>query len=333
MFKGSGNGDSDDETSLATRAAWLYYVGGHRQEDVAARLGVSRIKVNRLIAQAHREGLVRVFIEGTPAECVRLEDEIGRQFGLSTCSVAPDVGDPLEEGLPLHTLGVAAARWLQRRLEDPQLAVVGVGHGRTLAAVVERLPRIARPDLRFVSLLGSLNRKAAANPFDVIQRLAERTGAEGYFLPVPFFADTIEDKAVFGAQRAVRTALELAARVDLVVMGIGEVTPDARMVRDAMMTEAEFVELRRMGAVGEVLGTYVDLAGRPVDADLNRRVLAVPIETLRGREVVAVSGGAGKVEAIVGVLRTGFVTGLVTDEATAAQIVKVARRSGPRTGR
>lgn len=332
MFKSSGNGAVDDETSLATRAAWLYYVGGHRQEDIALRLGVSRIKVNRLIALAHREGLVRVFVEGTPAECVRLEDELGRLFGLSMCSVAPDVGDPLEEGLPLHTLGVAAARWLQRRLEDPELAVVGVGHGRTLAAVVERLPRIARPDLRFVSLLGSLNRKAAANPFDVIQRLAERTGAEGYFLPVPFFADTIEDKAVLGAQRAVRTALDLATRVDLVVMGIGEVTPNARMVRDGMMTETEFTELRRLGAVGEALGTYVDLAGRPVDADLNRRLLAVPIDILRGREVIAVSGGAGKVEAIVGVLRTGLVTGLVTDEPTAAQIVTLAQRP-KRSGR
>ena len=57
-----------DELSLATRAAWLSYVGKHTQEEIAGRLGVSRIKVNRLIGQAVRAGLVHVFVEGTAAE-------------------------------------------------------------------------------------------------------------------------------------------------------------------------------------------------------------------------------------------------------------------------
>ena len=54
----------DPELSLASRAAWLSYIGGFRQEDIATRLGISRVKVNRLIALAHRQGLIRVFVEG-----------------------------------------------------------------------------------------------------------------------------------------------------------------------------------------------------------------------------------------------------------------------------
>ena len=71
-----------DELSLATRAAWLSYVGGYTQEEIAGRLGVSRIKVNRLIAQAVRAGLVHVFVEGTAAECIALEEAIAARWGL-----------------------------------------------------------------------------------------------------------------------------------------------------------------------------------------------------------------------------------------------------------
>ena len=82
-----------DELSLATRAAWLSYVGNQTQEEIAGRLGVSRVKVNRLIGQAVRAGLVHVFVEGTAAECIALEERIAGRWGLEFCTVAPAVED------------------------------------------------------------------------------------------------------------------------------------------------------------------------------------------------------------------------------------------------
>ena len=103
-----------DELSLATRAAWLSYVGKHTQEEIAGRLGVSRIKVNRLIGQAVRAGLVHVFVEGTAAECIALEEAIAARWGLEFCTVAPG-GD--DNPLPLAALGPAGGHWLLRVLE------------------------------------------------------------------------------------------------------------------------------------------------------------------------------------------------------------------------
>ena len=88
--------------------------------------------------------------------------------------------------------------------------MIGVGHGRTLAAVVEQLPQTPAPGVKFVSLLGGLTRKFAANPFDVIHRLAERTGAEAYLLPVPVFANSVADSV--GADEAIRHRRCLRAR-------------------------------------------------------------------------------------------------------------------------
>ena len=308
----------DPELSLASRAAWLSYVGGFRQEDIATRLGISRIKVNRLIALAHRQGFIRVFVEGNALECVALEDQISERFGLSLCQVVPSIGD---DELPLDALGSGGARFLLRALERPELEVIGIGHGRTLAATVDRLPRLPRTHARFVSLLGCLTRNAAANPFDVIHRLAEKVAAEAYFMPVPFFADSVADRQVLMAQKSLTDVLALAQRAQLHVVGIGEVGARAHLLETGMITPDEFAELSRAGAVGEVLGHFLGADGSLVDAPLNQRALSLELDDLRGKEVVAIAGGHGKARAIAAVLSSGVVTGLITDEATARRIV------------
>ena len=319
MFRGGQGEEVDPEAGLAARAAWLSYVGGYTQGDIAERLHVSRVKVNRLIAKAHRHGMVRVFVEGTAADCVALEDALVRRHGLRFAVVAHNLDDG---DLPLLTLGNAGSRYLHSLLEDAgSEKVISVGHGRTLAAVVDSLPRVPRPGVRFVSLLGGLVRNAVANPFDIIRRLGERTGGESYFMPAPFVADSVADKAVLMRQRSLRDAFELAGRAELCLVGIGEVGDNAFMRLSGMVSDEDFRRLREAGAVGEVLGQFLDRDGRPLDDDINRRSIGLGLEDLRGKEVVAVAGGRGKVAAIDAVLRTGVVTGLITDEATARGIV------------
>jgi DNA-binding transcriptional regulator LsrR (DeoR family) len=129
-----------------------------------------------------------------------------------------------------------------------------------------------------VSLLGSLTRHAAANPFDVIHSLTEITGAESYFVPAPFFADSLEDKHVLLAQKSLKDVFALARAAALHVVGIGEVGPRAHLLSTGMITNEEFRELERAGAVGEVLGRFVDAAGRPVKAGINERAVAIRLE-------------------------------------------------------
>ena len=333
MFSAKAS-EAHPDVSLASRAAWLSYVGGYRQEDIAALLGVSRVKVTRLIGLAHREGLIRVFVEGGVGECMALEDQVKARFGLAFCSVAPDLG---EVGLPLRALASAGARFLLSRFDDDGVKLIGIGHGRTLAAVVDALPNLAGPslageDLRFVSLLGGLTRNAAAYPFDVIHSLARKTGGESYFMPVPFFANSVEDRAVLLAQKGVQDVLALAQAADLYVLGIGEVGPEAHMLQSGMITAAELAEVNAAGAVGEILGQFLDAVGRPVAASLNGRALSLGLEDLKGKSVVAVAGGEAKAAAIAAALRSGVLTGLVTDEATAEGLVAEGQEATTQVG-
>ena len=315
---------ADQDVSLAARAAWLSYIGGHTQSEIAARLRVSPGKAHRLIAQAHDLGLVKVFIEGAPDECLELEAEIARHFSLDNCIVAPSLTDDAEQNPPadFKAVGAASARFLHTLIEQSGPLMIGVGKGRSLSAMVENLPTLDRPDLKFVSVSGSLTRNLAANPFDVVHKLVECTGGEGYFLPVPYIAASVEEKELLLAQRSVQDLLALARKADLFVVGIGTVEGDAHVRQVGMVTKDEWQELRALGAVGDVMGRFVDADGVAVASEVNEHSLGLTVDDLQGRRVVAVVGGATKGDAVMAALKTGVITDVVLGETAARHVVE-----------
>ena len=309
---------TDPEDSLAIRAAWLHYAGGLTQAAVAKRLGLPSVKAHRLIARAVAAGVVKVTIDGEIVECAALEDQLCTRYGLDFCEVAPDLG---EEDLPLRALGLAGAAFLRREIERGDTPVIGLGHGRTLAAAIQEMPRIDANGIRFVSLLGGLTRHYAANPHDVMHRLAAKTGAQAYVLPVPFFANSAEDRAVLLAQPGVREIFDMSGGAGLKLVGIGTADSGAQLVASGMIEPREIDEINAAGGAGEMLGHFFDAQGGVLETTLTARTLSVELNTRDDSRIVAIAGGAEKVGAVRAVLRSGWLRGLITDEATARAIV------------
>jgi DNA-binding transcriptional regulator LsrR (DeoR family) len=308
----------DDEHSMAIRAAWLYYIGGLRQTEVAKRLGVPSVKAHRLIQKVVAEGAVKVSIEGDIVECIELENQLSERFGLETCNVAPDLE---EEGLPLRTLALAGAARIQQWLESDDELTIGIGHGRTLAEAVRTMPSMTTKGLRFVSLLGGLTRNFAANPHDVMHLLAEKTGAQAYVMPVPFFANTADDREVLLSQRGVAEIFDMAEAAPLKIVGIGSVETETQLVTSGMIEPDEIAQISKAGAKGEMLGHFFDKEGTPIETTLTARTLAVSLDAASESRVIALAGGPSKVDAISAVLRSGRLSGLITDERTARALL------------
>lgn len=308
-------GGIDPERSLVIRAAWLHYAGGLTQAAVAKRLGLPSVKTHRLIARAVADGVVKVSIDGEIVECAMLEDRLCAIYGLEYCEVAPDLG---EEGIPLRALGLSGAGFLRREIERGQHRVIGLGHGRTMAAAVHQLPRFDAGGTGFVSLLGGLTRHYTANPHDVMHRLAEKTGAAAHVLPVPFFANSEQDRAVLLAQPGVREIFDMANGATLKFAGLGTADAGAQLVASGMIEAAEIAEINAAGGVGEILGHFFDRRGRVLETRLSSRTLSADLD---GR-IVAIAGGADKIAAIRAVLGSGRLSGLITDEATARALAE-----------
>lgn len=316
MFKPSV---PEEDIELAARAVWLSYVGGYNQAAIADRLGVSRIKVHRLISLAHELGLVKVHIEHQLAELAALEEQLINRYRLTSCIVVPALGtgDGATD-TDLTALGMAGARFLRRQMAAGAGKVIGIGWGRTLAAVADQMRRASNDrQHRFVALIGSLTRQSAANPYDVIHRLVDGTGSQGYYLPVPYIADTLADKQVLTSQKSVQDILALAARCDVCLVGIGQCSEKAFLPSLGLITAAEFAELRAAGAVGDLIGKFFDHRGRLVDSEINQRSIGIGLDQLGACRAVAVAGGADKTAAIRAALASGVLAGLITDETVA----------------
>ena len=58
----SENRENERFLQLQIQAAWLYYMKDLTQQEIATRLGISRVKVTRLIQQARENELVTISI-------------------------------------------------------------------------------------------------------------------------------------------------------------------------------------------------------------------------------------------------------------------------------
>ncbi|TYC80510.1 sugar-binding transcriptional regulator [Stappia sp. BW2] len=312
---------SDGDADLAARAAWLHYVGGMTQAEVAKRLNVPNTRAHRYIARAQNEGLVRIFVDVEATDCVQLETELMNRYSLDLCRIGMDIPD--NNPIPLKTLSAVGANFFMQAAAGRKHQVIGVGNGRTLAASVNAMGRQTTPDVRFVSVLGGLTRSFAANPYDVIHRLAQKTNAASFLMPAPLYANSAGDKQVMLKQFGIVETMELIEEATLVVVGIGDVGSDEGGISCSMLDGASAaMDLRKAGAVAEMLGQFLSEDGGILTSPYDDRVMAPPLETLRGREVVAIAGGKTKIPAIRAALASGLLTGLITDEATARAIVE-----------
>jgi DNA-binding transcriptional regulator LsrR (DeoR family) len=320
--------ESDD--ALIVRVAWMYYIGGLNQEQTASRLGLHRTRVNRLLSEARDRGLISVTINHDAARDIDVENSIARRFGLDFCIATPALGfddappdpktDIVRGAISRRAVGAAGASFLKGKISSGPVTV-GVSWGRTIEQVALQLTGVRNPEVRFVSLLGSLKRNSTSNPFEVIQSFAARTGGEVHLLPVPFIANSVADRRVFLAQRIVKDAMELARTADLYLISVGELKETSVLRTQDILTADEVENIKASGAVCDSLGKLFDIDGREIEHPLSQRTLAIGTNELRGRNVVLLAGGIEKVQATIALLRSGIVKGLIIDGDTAARLV------------
>lgn len=310
--------ESDD----LVQAAWLYHIGQMSQEEVSRRLGMSRFKVLRLLAEARERGLVRVTLEHETRGTLALADRLAARYGLTEVQVAPMPGGVDAPELARRAVGILAAGFLARIGRGEVPLSIAVGWGRTIAEMVKSLNGLHNPRLRFVSLMGSMTRTSDTSPVDVCAHLAARTGGSAMFLPAPFLCDSEEDCNVVLRQRLVRETLEAARTSRHAIIGLGECTPDSNIYKSSILTEAEVQALARAGAVADTSGRFFCADGSLAETDLNRRSPSIPVEDLHRTDTMLLAGGLPKTAATRAVLRAGFVRRMIVDEGLAQALLE-----------
>jgi len=314
-----------EEHELLARIARRWYYDRRTQGEIAVEFGLSRPKVQRLLDRARTTGVVEVHIEMPMGLDLDLEEQFVDVFGLKAALVSPSVSDPDEQR---SLVARRAAGHFEQLLVDS--SVVAISHGRDIGAV----PRHFRPsndiDCLFASAMGGSPKvDAPTNPNEICRSLADRCSGRAESLYAPAYVESEEVRDQLLEQDAVAHALKVAAGADVGLVGIGGTDDNCTMVRSGCLTRGEVRTLRKQGAVGDVLGNYVDIDGEHIVAPHSGRLIGLSIDDLRSiPTVVAVVSGQEKPRAILGVLRAGIVDVLIADEANAQQVLDLVQKGG-----
>ena len=147
-------------------------------------------------------------------------------------------------------------------------------------------------------------------------------GADCYLLTAPAVVDSPETKDTLIEKCGLRDVLRRAERLDLAILSVGTMAPDSTAFRFDFLSDEDRTSLIRLGAVGDILFNFYDREGRLVDHPLNKRVMSIPIDQLRDvpKRMIA-SGGNEKVDSLLGAIRLVDCNVLITNEATARELL------------
>jgi lsr operon transcriptional repressor len=313
-------GHVDDDEALLSRVAWYYHHDGLTQHEIGQRLGLSRVKVSRLLERGKRTGIIGITIHSRYRGCLELETRLRDAYGLREAVVIP----PLEPGPGDPTVHVnerlaqAAASYLMSFLTEGSL--LGIGWGDTVTRTLDRLGYLLGHTgasvmtltggvSTYVHMIGGLNAAMAQ---------AHRL----FMIPSPLVVSSRATAEALRLEPTVRDVLTMAATANYALIGVGAMNETASFVRGGYVSTAEMVRYRREGAVGDLLGRFLDRAGRPLDLEIHERIIGIDLATLlRMPCVIAAAGGVQKTEAIRSVLAGGYLDVLITDQPTATAVL------------
>lgn len=312
-----------EDSQTQVRAAWLYYREGLTQAEIAARLKMTRLRVNRLLVEARSSGLVNITINSRLESCVRLEHALVETFGLKEAIVLP-APDDVEQ--VAAQIGKAAGEVLSRIVEEKPSGIVGVGWGGTLRETTRHVRAGQYRDLTVSSMMGGLTYGIELNTFEIAGRFAQLWQAECHYLAAPIYAGTPQSRDTILAQDVFEAAFARIRATDVAILSAGDLSERSFLVRYGLPRDVSPAELAEHGAVGDMLGQFIDSRGDPIDHSINRRAIALPLEGLRRiPTVILASGGKNKAAVIAAALRARLASVLITDEDAAAAAVALHR--------
>ncbi len=307
---------------LLAQAASLYYEHEKNQNEIARQLGVSRVKVYRLLKEARQEGVVEFTVNWPLERDTELEKNLARIFGLREALVLRSSFQ--SDTTLLRRLGQMAARYLEMILEDGMTLTVCLG--RSTYEVINAVRPSFRKQVNVAQAMGSL--PFSTQELDnaaLARQLAIKLGGKVLYLPSPLMASSPEAAIVLRSQPVIERTLEASRCADVALLGIGSLKPgSSRYVQPDIIPAENLAELVDQGAVGDIAGQFFNLSGELHACLYNECTIGLSLEELRRIPTkLAVAQGREKVKAILGALRAGVIDVICTDSWTTSEVLRM----------
>lgn len=320
------SGGPDGDTSavaanaeLITSVARLYYLERLGQAEIASIYGVSRSTISRMLTAARELGIVRISVDDYDPRNREAERRLIDTFGLQHAVVVRSVDG--SDVATRRAVGYFGAPDVDSWIGASR--VVGVAGGRSLGELLRAIGHRNQPkDLKVVQLMGMIGSSPSSVDASELSRvLASRFHGEFHNISAPAFVKDKRTRDLFLSHAQIQSVWSRFDSLDLAFIGIGTLE-ESVFVERKVLDDSELARARRAGAVGEICGRFFDKTGQECDSPFRNRVVSIELDALReGKEVVGVTTGASRGEAVRAALRGGLVHSLVMDDTCAQSVL------------
>ena len=263
--------------------------------------------------------MVKVRSESPFVTRIELQDRLRQELGLKRVIAAPARRDEYD----YHgAVGAALATVIADRLRAKAWRKIGVSWGMTLEAAIQKLPQLAHPELEIVAMLGGTMQGASFNSFSIASGFAAQLGASYSLLAAPIFLSEGVDRDIFLSQEIFADHFRKFETLDAAILTASDVSPRSYLVANGLPEEFSADAIIGAGAIGDVLGRFLDEEGQTIAHPLDRRTIGVDLDVVeRTPEKIMAAAGPHKVDIIRAAARRGLIDTLLTDDVTAALLV------------
>lgn len=300
----------------------MYYQSGHSTNEIARYLKVSRSTVSRLLSYAKESGIVEIRIRDEHGHASALDRDLKAIFPSVSFRIV-EVRRSLTPARVVDAVAQYAAHTITELVEPH--STIGLAWGNTISAVIGHLRPHPTRDVSVVQLNGAGNRRGLGISYatDILARFAQIFSATDYLFPVPAFFDHPETKEALWRERSIQQILLIQQRADMLLFSTGALAGDtiSYVYSAGYLADSEVADLRQEGVIGDIATVFFKESGA-ADLTINRRSSGPALSLYRqSQKSVCVAAGAGKIPGLMAALRAGYITHLIIDELTAAELV------------
>lgn len=251
-----------EQDSRLYLVAKMYYIDQMKQNEIADALQIQTMTVSRLLRKAEQEEIVTFHVREPDQINWKLGKQLKKKYPDMKEIIAVDVHDGQDAR---RMIGKAAAFYVKGILKGD--SVVGISWGQVIQRFTEALPSMELPGARVLQMSGGFlcEENESMMPYNLVKSVSERLHCPSVFLNAPLMVATSQIKASLMEDPLLKYAESLSGKLDIAIYGLSPLGREATMSSVGALSPACYEELRQCGAVGDVMGYFIDAGGRLVD--------------------------------------------------------------------
>lgn len=310
-----------EKINLMISVAKLYYENDYNQNMIAEKLNLSRPYVSKLLNLAKEQGLVTVEVHVPDEYESPMEAELRTRFDLKKVIIVPSDNN----SNVLSLVGTQAARYLNSIIKSDD--IICVSWGKTLYEFSLKL--VPRSDLKNISVvqgcggISQISKNIYAS--EIPKKIADAYGGVPYILPLPAIVDRKMTRDMIMQERNITQIMNLSREANIAIFPAGYLDYDCALARAGYISPEDVDELIKKGACGDIFIHQINSNGEICDTELDQRSIAIELDEIKKKEYrIAIACGGNRVGSMHGAIVSGVCNVLVTDEATAKDLMSFA---------